>query len=106
MTAPKYLQASLSALGDVATYSLAKKIYGNHLAPYIVSAELKPSWADLFSALASRDLGLLVSLFDGGKDVIEYSGNSVYGHGNARLAIPWYYPRGFGSRIEVNKNTL
>ncbi|KAI8338676.1 Alg9-like mannosyltransferase family-domain-containing protein [Chlamydoabsidia padenii] len=43
VSAPKYLQASLSALGDVATYTLAKKIYGNQLAPFILFV-LLDSW--------------------------------------------------------------
>jgi hypothetical protein len=44
----------------------------------------------------------VVSLFDGGKDFIKYSGNSVHSDGNARLATSRYNPPGIRPRIEVN----
>ncbi|CAO3588463.1 unnamed protein product [Absidia cylindrospora] len=49
ITAPRYFQATISAFGDVATHILAKKIYGNRLAPFILFVTLS-SWFNFLMA--------------------------------------------------------
>ncbi|KAI8060158.1 Alg9-like mannosyltransferase family-domain-containing protein [Gongronella butleri] len=47
---PKLLQATISAFGDVATYRLAKKIYGDAIAPFILLVTLSSSFHFLMAA--------------------------------------------------------
>ncbi|KAG1086988.1 hypothetical protein G6F42_020782 [Rhizopus arrhizus] len=60
VAAPRYFQATLAAVADVATYTLAKKVIGNDIA---------------LSIVPFHNIVFLVQFFDGSKNIIQQHGN-------------------------------
>ncbi|ORX56164.1 hypothetical protein DM01DRAFT_1366683 [Hesseltinella vesiculosa] len=52
---PKLLQATISSFGDLATYRLAKKFYGNDIAPFIATRTLSNTLETTLTILAMND---------------------------------------------------
>lgn len=94
VAAPRYFQATLAAVADVATYTLAKKVIGNDIAlsmVWLIFAHVVcRSHTETFIWIAFHNIVFLVQFSDGSKNAVEQYGDGVHHYCIELLAITGY----------------